>query len=90
MEKQQGSQKNKKMFVFFRCPVKSFFGMPVSNIGRSKSLDPTVPTTKLSFTSCLLHYARRRHNEEKTCPLDGDLDSQETRALTVQGLFNYA
>ena len=66
--------------------------MPVSNIGRSKSLDPTVPTTKLYHLppSCLLHYARRRHNEEKTCPLDGDLDSQETRALTVQGLFNYA
>ena len=41
-------------------------------------------------SSCLLHYARERHNEEKTCPLDGDLDSQETRALTVQELFYYA
>lgn len=65
--------------------------MPVSNIGRSKSLDPTVPQQSYHLpTSCLLHYARQRHNEEKTCPLDGDLDSQETRALTVQGLFYYA
>ena len=82
-----GSRKAAKMFSEFEKNREPILGVLLDRVAWEPVLTlrrAWIPCQSFYLaSSCLPHYDQQRHNEEKTCPQDGDLDSQETKTLMV-------